>query len=49
MQEDIKYASKNNIEYIVQKTKEYVATNYASKEELGNINTILDNINGEVV
>lgn len=49
MIEQIKYVDKEALKYTVNKVKEHVASNYATKEEIGDINTILDNINGEVV
>ncbi len=49
MEEKITYVDKEALKHTVNKVKEHVASNYATKEEIGNINTILDNINGEVV
>lgn len=49
MSEEIKYVDKSSLEYTIDKIKEHVANNCASKSELEGINTILDDINGEVV
>lgn len=49
MSEEIKYVDNTSLEYTINKLKEYIANHYASKSEMENINTILDNINGEVV
>lgn len=49
MEEKITYVNNTSLEYTINKIKEHVSNNYASKNELEGINTILDNINGEVV
>lgn len=49
MEEKITYVDKEALKHTVDKVKEHVASNYVTKEELGDINAILDNINGEVV
>ena len=49
MSEEIKYVNKTSLEYSINKLKEYMDNHYANKNELEGINTILDNINGEVV
>lgn len=49
MSEKIKYVDNTSLEYTINKLKEYIANYYASKSEIEKINTILDNINGEVV
>ena len=49
MSEEIKYVNKISLEYSINKLKEYMDNHYANKSELEEINSILDNINGEVV
>ena len=49
MQEEITYVSKEKLNYTIQKTKEYIASNYVTKTQIGNIDLILDYINGEVI
>lgn len=49
MQENIKYVSKDALQYTVNKIKEHISETYATKAEINDINTALDSINGEVV
>lgn len=49
MAEKITYVGQDALQYLVNKTKEYVSTNYVTKNEIGDINAILDNINGEAI
>lgn len=43
------YVDKEALAYTVKGIKEYMASHYVTKDRIGEIETVLDNINGEVV